>query len=74
MTGTSGDLCSCVSFWHRETPLAASTALRAHSARRTLSIGAPEDQSALVFAAVFVIVWCGAGVVTLNAALLGGQT
>jgi hypothetical protein len=38
----------------------------------TLSFGAKEDQTALVFAAVFVIVWCGAGVVTINAALLGG--
>jgi protein YIPF6 len=31
-----------------------------------------EDQSAAVFASVFVIVWCGAAVVTLNAVLLGG--
>jgi hypothetical protein len=32
-----------------------------------------DDQSALVFAAVFVIVWCGAAVVTLNSKLLGGN-
>jgi len=31
-----------------------------------------EDDSAPVFASVFVIVWCGAAVVTLNAVLLGG--
>lgn len=39
----------------------------------TLSLTAQEDQTALVFASVFVIVWCGAAVVTLNAALLGGK-
>lgn len=39
----------------------------------TLSLTAKEEQTALVFAAVFVIVWCGAAVVTLNAALLGGN-
>ena len=38
-----------------------------------LSITAPEDQKALVFAGVFVIVWIGAAVVTLNAQLLGGK-
>mmetsp|Transcript_24556 Transcript_24556/g.75730 ORF Transcript_24556/g.75730 Transcript_24556/m.75730 type:complete len:191 (-) Transcript_24556:45-617(-) len=38
-----------------------------------LSAGAPRDQSALVFAAVFVVVWLGAAVVTLNAQLLGGS-
>ena len=37
-----------------------------------LSITAPEDQKALVFAGVFVIVWIGAAIVTLNAQLLGG--
>lgn len=41
--------------------------------RRTLSWDVKEDQKALVFAAVFVIVWCGAGIVTVNAALLGGK-
>ncbi|MES1916623.1 MAG: hypothetical protein MHM6MM_008429 [Cercozoa sp. M6MM] len=34
---------------------------------------ADADQKALVFAAVFVIVWVGAAVVTLNAQLLGGR-
>lgn len=43
------------------------------SANLINSAGTTENQSALVFAAVFVIVWCGAGVVTLNAALLGGN-
>eukprot|EP00162_Nutomonas_longa_P001850 comp12423_c0_seq2/m.16272 comp12423_c0_seq2/g.16272 ORF comp12423_c0_seq2/g.16272 comp12423_c0_seq2/m.16272 type:complete len:185 (-) comp12423_c0_seq2:56-610(-) len=38
-----------------------------------LSAQAPEGQAALVFGSVFVIVWCGAGVVTLNALLLGGK-
>ncbi|CAM9711461.1 unnamed protein product [Chrysoparadoxa australica] len=37
-----------------------------------LSLEAPPDQGALVFAAVFVVVWAGAAVVTLNAQLLGG--
>eukprot|EP00162_Nutomonas_longa_P001849 comp12423_c0_seq1/m.16271 comp12423_c0_seq1/g.16271 ORF comp12423_c0_seq1/g.16271 comp12423_c0_seq1/m.16271 type:complete len:165 (-) comp12423_c0_seq1:56-550(-) len=39
----------------------------------SLSAQAPEGQAALVFGSVFVIVWCGAGVVTLNALLLGGK-
>merc|ERR1712153_228069 len=38
-----------------------------------LSWNAPEEQKALVFAAVFVIVWLGSAVVTLNALLLGGN-
>lgn len=38
-----------------------------------LSITAPTDQAAVVFTGVFVIIWCGAGVVTLNASLLGGK-
>lgn len=38
-----------------------------------LSISAHEDQGSLVFAAVFVVVWCGAALVTLNAQLLGGK-
>ena len=38
-----------------------------------MTYSAKDDQTALVFAAVFVIVWVGAGVVTLNAALLGGK-
>lgn len=37
-----------------------------------LSFSAPTDQGSLVFAAVFVVVWCGAALVTLNAQLLGG--
>jgi hypothetical protein len=40
---------------------------------RMLSISAPAGQTALVFAAVFVIVWVGAAVVTINAQLLGGK-
>ncbi len=39
----------------------------------TLCLTAAEDQSALVFASVFVLVWCGAGLVTINALLLGGN-
>merc|ERR1711892_1165457 len=34
---------------------------------------APYDQKSLVFASVFVIVWLGAAVVTVNALLLGGN-
>jgi len=37
------------------------------------SSGAPDGQKSLVFASVFVIVWVGAAVVTLNAQLLGGK-
>lgn len=37
-----------------------------------LSASAPDSQGALVFASVFVVVWCGAAMVTLNAQLLGG--
>jgi hypothetical protein len=39
----------------------------------SLSWSSSSKQSASIFAAVFVIVWIGAGVVTLNAALLGGR-
>lgn len=39
----------------------------------TLSFTAPASSASLVFAAVFVIVWCGAAMVTLNAQLLGGS-
>ena len=39
----------------------------------TLSFTAPSSSSSLVFAAVFVIVWCGAAMVTVNAQLLGGS-
>merc|ERR1711904_509787 len=38
-----------------------------------LSMNAPDDQKALVFAAVFVIVWVGSAIVTVNALLLGGN-
>ncbi|KAH8073033.1 hypothetical protein JL721_3008 [Aureococcus anophagefferens] len=38
-----------------------------------LSVSAPEAQRAFVFAAVFVVVWVGAAIVTLNAQLLGGR-
>ena len=38
-----------------------------------LSFNAPDDQKALVFAAVFVIVWLGSAIVTVNALLLGGN-
>ncbi|KAG0166546.1 hypothetical protein DFQ30_007076 [Apophysomyces sp. BC1015] len=37
-----------------------------------LSAKAPSDQSVAIFTGVFVIVWVGAAVVTLNAKLLGG--
>ena len=37
------------------------------------SSGAPAGQRSLVFASVFVLVWVGAAVVTLNAQLLGGK-
>jgi protein YIPF6 len=38
-----------------------------------LSATAPAGQASLVFAAVFVVVWAGAAVVTINAQLLGGK-
>jgi len=38
-----------------------------------LSWFAPTDQKSLVFASVFVIIWVGAAVVTVNALLLGGN-
>ena len=34
---------------------------------------AEDNQKVLVFTGVFVIIWCGAGVVTLNSQLLGGK-
>lgn len=40
---------------------------------RILSWNAPNDQKALVFASVFVIVWVGSAVITVNALLLGGS-
>eukprot|EP01105_Mastigella_eilhardi_P006868 TRINITY_DN18378_c0_g1_i1.p1 TRINITY_DN18378_c0_g1~~TRINITY_DN18378_c0_g1_i1.p1 ORF type:complete len:225 (-),score=71.45 TRINITY_DN18378_c0_g1_i1:98-772(-) len=39
----------------------------------TLSLTAPEKQASLVFSLVFVVVWLGAGIVTFNAAVLGGK-
>lgn len=41
--------------------------------RSVLSISAPTGQSATVFATVFVLVWCGAAVVTVNTQSLGGK-
>jgi len=38
-----------------------------------LGITAKAGQSALVFAAVFVVIWIGSAVVTLNGQVLGGQ-
>ncbi|RKP09124.1 putative terbinafine resistance locus protein YIP1 [Thamnocephalis sphaerospora] len=38
-----------------------------------LSLSAPTEQSAAIFTGIFVIIWCGSAVVTLNAKLLGGQ-
>jgi len=39
----------------------------------SMSFGSSDEDAALVFTAVFVIVWCGAAIVTVNAALLGGK-
>ncbi|ORX47752.1 Yip1-domain-containing protein [Hesseltinella vesiculosa] len=39
----------------------------------TLSTRAPDQQSVAIFTGVFVIVWLGASVVTLNTKLLGGK-
>lgn len=39
----------------------------------SISASASVDQTSLVFAAVFVLVWSGAAVVSLNAQLLGGS-
>ncbi|CAH1758748.1 10714_t:CDS:2 [Entrophospora sp. SA101] len=38
-----------------------------------LCLKAPKDQEIAVFTGVFVIVWCGAAAVTINAKLLGGN-
>ena len=38
-----------------------------------LSMMARKNQTALVFAAVFVVIWAGAAIVTVNAQLLGGS-
>jgi len=37
-----------------------------------LSFTAPDEQQISVFTGVFVIVWCGSAIVTINAKLLGG--
>ena len=38
-----------------------------------LSFKAPTNQASLVFASVFITVWLGSAIVTLNAQLLGGN-
>lgn len=38
-----------------------------------LSFSAEKEQASFVFAAVFVVIWCGSAVVTLNSQLLGGK-
>jgi hypothetical protein len=38
-----------------------------------LTASAPAGQASLIFASVFVLVWAGAAVVTVNAQLLGGH-
>jgi len=38
-----------------------------------LSFSAPENQSAMVFTITFIIIWCGAAVITVNSKLLGGK-
>lgn len=38
-----------------------------------LSFKAPTNQASLVFASVFITVWCGSAIVTVNAQLLGGN-
>lgn len=38
-----------------------------------LGITAPQDQSAIVFTGIFVIIWFGAAVVSMNSTLLGGK-
>ena len=39
----------------------------------TLGFKANQQNASIVFAAVFVVIWCGAAAVTLNAQLLGGN-
>ena len=38
-----------------------------------MSFGSSDEDSAMIFTVVFVMVWCGAAVVTINTALLGGN-
>lgn len=40
--------------------------------KSVLSIKAPDNQAVAIFTGVFVIVWLGAAIVTMNARLLGG--
>lgn len=40
---------------------------------RVLGYNAKSGQSAMVFAGVFIIVWVGSAIVTINAQLLGGN-
>jgi hypothetical protein len=39
----------------------------------TLGFKSSKENASIVFAAVFVVIWCGAAAVTLNAQLLGGN-
>jgi protein YIPF6 len=39
----------------------------------TLGVKSNQESASIVFAAVFVVIWCGAAAVTLNAQLLGGN-
>jgi hypothetical protein len=39
---------------------------------RILSFNGPTGQDISIFTGVFVIVWCGSAIVTINAKLLGG--
>ena len=43
------------------------------AAGRTLSVTAPAAQSAMVFTGVFIVIWVGAAIVTINAQLLGSS-
>ncbi|KAG4083295.1 Yip1-domain-containing protein [Neocallimastix lanati (nom. inval.)] len=38
-----------------------------------LSFSAPENQSAMVFTITFIIIWCGAAIITVNSKLLGAK-
>ena len=38
-----------------------------------LSMTAPPNQASSVFTLIFVIIWCGSGIVTINSKLLGGR-
>ncbi|KAJ3093194.1 hypothetical protein HK100_006751 [Physocladia obscura] len=45
----------------------------AQSVKKRLSVTAPDSQVAQVFTSVFVIIWGGSAVVTVNTKLLGGK-